>query len=215
VVCFRTDQEDDHLLPADAGSGECAVAVGYLGVILDMITQSVRRPLRKPAATRSLSRRRMERNKMAGQMAKRVGRARTSRDWRRAYQEPGGDGDIQPEHLSGKVRVSSQGLWSASGKGIRKGILVSLTPILCWWSLWRRREDTGEFHLWRYGLMRARRALREGEKLIQQSRHLNYEEETSIMSLLQPLAFSAHGFGSSCVAFSSPCPVFGFVGQPY
>lgn len=84
VVCFRTDQEDDHFLPADAGSGECVVAVGYLGVVLDMITPSIRRPLRKPAATRSLSRRRMERNKMAGQMAKRVGRARTSRDWRHA-----------------------------------------------------------------------------------------------------------------------------------
>lgn len=41
----------------------------------------------------------------------------------RAYQEPGGDGDIQSEHLSGKVRFSSQELWSASGKGILKGIL--------------------------------------------------------------------------------------------
>lgn len=84
VVCFRTDQENDHLLPQTPAAKNAPLQSGIWAVVLGMITPSVRRPLRKPAATRGLSRERMERNKMAGQMAKRVGRARTSRDWRHA-----------------------------------------------------------------------------------------------------------------------------------
>jgi hypothetical protein len=98
---------------------------GVGAVVLDMITPSVSRPLRRPAATRSLSRRRMERSKMAGQMATRVGRER---------QRAGIGGprlqvetatfilNIWPE----RVRVSSQELWSAKwqmAKGLRQGIL--------------------------------------------------------------------------------------------